>query len=117
MFESGCIFCKIINNELPATILYEDEKTMAFKDLYPKAPLHILVIPKIHIEGATFLDGELAKEYLPAIWDTVHKVVDILGIREKGFRLIVNSGLEGGQEVFHLHFHVLGGKKLGFTKI
>ena len=112
---NDCIFCKIVNKEIPATIVYEDDEILAFRDINPVAPVHILVIPKKHISYLTEL--ELDDEFLIGkIYTTINKIAKKEEIDEKGFRVIVNCGDDGGQEVKHLHFHILGGKKLG-TKI
>lgn len=112
---SDCIFCKIINKEIPSTIVYEDEKIIAFKDINPVAPVHVLVIPKKHITSLIELEDE-EKNIIGDIYLVINKIAKELGIAEKGFRVIVNCGEDGGQEVKHLHFHLIGGEKLG-TKI
>lgn len=107
-----CIFCKIINKEIPSEIVYEDEKVIAFKDVNPAAPIHILVVPKKHIE--TLLDvSEEDKDLISYIYQTINKIAKENGFAESGFRVIVNCGKDSGQEVMHIHFHVIGGKKLG----
>jgi len=111
----NCLFCKIINKEIPATVVYEDNDILAFKDIHPVAPVHILVIPKKHISSLN--EAEEQDEILIGkIYTVINKIAKQEGISEKGFRVIVNCGEDGGQEVKHLHFHLLGGKKLG-TKI
>lgn len=112
---SDCIFCKIINKEISSTIVYEDEKIIAFKDINPVAPVHVLVIPKKHITSLIELEDE-DKNIIGDIYLVINKIAKELGIAEKGFRVIVNCGEDGGQEVKHLHFHLIGGEKLG-TKI
>ena len=111
----NCIFCKIIKKEIPASIVYEDNEIIAFRDVNPLAPVHILVIPKKHIESVIELkeDDELL---IGKIYTVINKIVKQEQIDQKGFRVIVNCGEDGGQEVKHLHYHILGGKKLG-TKI
>ena len=107
-----CIFCKIINREIPSKIVYEDEKVIAFNDVNPAAPIHILVIPKKHIE--TLLDvKEEDSELISYIYKIINKIAKENGFAENGFRVIANCGEDSGQEVRHIHFHVLGGKKLG----
>ena len=110
-----CIFCKIVNKEIPSTIVYEDEDVLAFNDINPVTPVHILVIPKKHIESLAEIKEE-DEELIGEIHTTIKKIANQVGILDKGFRVIVNCGEDGGQEVKHLHFHILGGKKLG-TKI
>lgn len=109
---NDCIFCKIINKEIPSTIVYEDSEIIAFRDINPVTPIHILVIPKKHIESLIDLkqDDELL---IGKIYTVINKIAKQEGISEKGFRVIVNCGEDGGQEVRHLHYHMLGGKKLG----
>ncbi len=107
-----CIFCKIIKKEIPSNIVYEDSEIIAFRDINPQAPIHILVIPKKHIASLVELkeDDELL---IGKIYTVINKIAKQEGIDKNGFRVIVNCGEDGGQEVQHLHFHILGGKKLG----
>ncbi len=107
-----CIFCKIIRREIPSEIVYEDNDIIAFKDIHPVAPIHILVIPKKHIPSLV----ELTKEdetRVGKIYGVINHIAKEQGILEKGYRVIVNCGKDGGQEVAHLHFHLLAGRKLG----
>ena len=107
---SECIFCQIVARKIPATIVYEDEHLLAFKDQAPKAPVHILVIPKRHIENLT----TLTEEDKALMGHLMSKLADIArdnGL-EDGFRTITNSGRGGRQEVYHMHFHLLGGGQL-----
>ena len=107
-----CVFCKIIKGEIPSNKVYEDEEILAFKDINPAAPIHILVIPKKHI--ASLVDMKEGDEILISkIYTVINKIAQDIGIEKKGFRVIVNCGEDGGQEVAHLHFHLLAGKKLG----
>ncbi|MFA5871525.1 MAG: histidine triad nucleotide-binding protein [Parcubacteria group bacterium] len=106
-----CVFCKIANKEIPATILFEDEDVIAFRDTNPIAPVHVLVIPKKHIasvvditEGDVNLMGKLVY--------AAKKVADELGISEKGYKLLFRVGEHGGQEVEHIHLHLIGGARL-----
>lgn len=107
-----CIFCKIINKEVPSTIVYEDEDVIAFKDIHPVTPVHILVIPKKHISSLVELKKE-DEAVIGKIYTVINKIAKQEGILDKGFRVIVNCGEDGGQVVKHIHFHLLGGKKLG----
>lgn len=109
---STCIFCKIINREIPSTVVYEDDKVIAFKDINPIAPVHILVIPKKHIETLNHVEEE-DKELLGHILVVTKKIAEEQGIAESGYRVINNCGNHGGQVVFHLHFHLIGGEPLG----
>lgn len=107
-----CLFCKIINKEIPSDIVYEDEQIIAFNDIHPAAPVHILVIPKKHISAVTELKQE-DEIIVGKIYTIINKIAREQGFSENGFRVIVNCGKDGGQEVGHLHFHLLAGKKLG----
>ncbi len=103
-----CIFCKIVKGEIPSNKVHENEDFLAFHDVNPKAPVHILVIPKTHIEKFQNATPELMAKITPFI----QEVAKILELDQRGYRLIVNNGEDGGQEVMHLHFHILGGTKL-----
>ena len=108
---TDCIFCKIIAGDIPSTCVYENESVFAFRDILPQAPVHILVVPKEHVDSAAKLTAEnshLAAKCLEAI--AIIAKSEGLG---KGFRVVTNSGADAGQTVFHLHFHLLGGKTLG----
>ncbi len=109
---NDCIFCKIINKEIPSDIVYEDEEIIAFKDIAPKAPVHIIVIPKKHIGKITEIEKE-DETVIGEIYSAINKIAEEQGIAERGFRVIINCGEDGGQEVNHVHFHLLGGTKLG----
>ena len=106
-----CIFCKIINKEIPSNIVYEDEEILAFKDIAPQAPIHIVVIPKKHIEKITQIQKE-DEVLIGKIYSVINQIAKEQGIAEEGFRVIINCGENGGQEVKHIHFHLLGGTKL-----
>ncbi len=109
---SDCIFCKIARGEIPATKVYEDNAVLAFRDLEPQAPEHVLIIPKKHIGSIlefTAADRDLAGHILT---DVVPAIARSCNVDAKGFRLVVNTGDEGGQTVGHLHFHLLGGRAL-----
>ena len=109
---SDCIFCKIAAGEIPSQKVFEDESVVAFKDLSPQAPVHVLIVPKKHVQSVAQLsavDKELAAHILV---DVTPKLANELGIADTGFRLVVNTGDEGGQTVNHLHVHLLGGRKM-----
>lgn len=110
---SDCIFCKIIKGEIPNTKIYEDDKIISFKDIEPAAPVHVLIIPKKHIESLNEVDDEAA-EIIAHIFKTVPKLVRELGISEDGYRIVSNCGKDGGQSVEHVHFHLLGGRSLNW---
>lgn len=108
-----CIFCKIAGGEIPTEFLYQDDTVVAFKDINPQAPVHFLVVPKKHI--ANILDiGSDNAEILLTVQKVIAKLARELGIAEGGFRVVVNTGEDGGQTVPHLHFHVLGGRFLAW---
>lgn len=108
----NCIFCKIINKEIPSTIVYEDDRVLAFKDINPVAPVHVLIVPKKHIPSIKDIKpGE--EGYIIDIHMAANRIAEELGILHSGFRLINNCGKDGGQTVFHLHYHLIGGKVLG----
>ena len=107
----NCIFCKIINGDIPSNKIYEDDKVYAFNDINPEAPVHFLVIPKEHIESANALN-ENNVDIVAHIFKVINKLVIELGISEKGYRIVNNCGEDGGQTVKHLHFHVLAGRSL-----
>ncbi|OGO78197.1 MAG: histidine triad nucleotide-binding protein [Clostridiales bacterium GWB2_37_7] len=108
---SNCIFCKIVNDEIPCSKVYEDDKVLAFKDINPEAPVHILVVPKQHIQSVLDLD-EKNKSVTVDIFDAINKIAKLSGIDEDGFRVVANTGINGGQTVGHLHYHILGGRSL-----
>ncbi len=106
----NCIFCKIIKREIPSEIVYEDEKIFAFKDINPVAPVHVLIIPKVHVKNIMEINDQNA-DILKDIHLAAKKIALKVGLG--GFRLINNCGEEAGQTVFHLHYHLIGGKELG----
>ena len=107
-----CVFCKIIKGEIPSNKVYEDEEILAFKDIEPAAPIHILVIPKKHISSLIEVkENEI--ELIAKIYKTINQIAKEQGFADEGYRVISNCGINGGQEVPHLHFHIIGGKKLG----
>lgn len=106
-----CIFCKIAAGEIPSTKVYEDDKVLAFKDINPLAPVHILVIPKTHIESAAEITADNSA-VVAHIFEVIAKIAKEQGIDKDGFRVVSNCGENGCQSVKHLHFHILGGKKL-----
>lgn len=107
----SCIFCKIINGEIPSKKLYEDDKVLAFYDISPEAPIHFLVIPKDHIKSVNELNEKNA-DIISHIFLVINKLVRELNISETGYRIVNNCGKDGGQTVDHIHFHVLGQRDL-----
>ncbi|MCD6323109.1 MAG: histidine triad nucleotide-binding protein [Clostridiales bacterium] len=109
---SDCIFCKIIDGEIPSNTIYETEKIKVFKDINPVAPVHLIIVPKIHIEDLNSLNEENGGVVVDCML-AAKKVAEISGISESGYRVISNCGEDGGQTVQHLHFHVIGGVSMG----
>ncbi len=107
-----CVFCKIINHEIPSNIVAENEYAIAFEDLDPVAPVHVLVVPKMHIGSIMELDDSNLK-YVQEVHKLIQEVAKIKNVDKSGFRVITNYGEDGGQTVPHLHYHVIGGKRLG----
>lgn len=107
----NCLFCKIANGDIPSNKVYEDEAVLAFRDIAPEAPEHVLIIPKKHYANVMALDDDalLAKMFAAA-----RKVAKTVGVEESGFRLVINTGKDGGQTVEHLHMHLLGARELGW---
>ncbi len=106
-----CVFCKIIKGEIPSKKVYEDDEILAFYDINPIAKVHVLVIPKVHIESLLELKDE-HKDLLFNIFEKINKVAEMVGVDKTGFRVISNVGKDAGQAVKHLHFHILGGETL-----
>lgn len=109
----NCIFCKIINREINSNVVYEDEKTFAFRDINPQAPTHILIVPKKHIPTILDLTPE-DEALLGYLFSIANKIAKKEGIAERGFRTVINCNQEAGQTVFHLHLHLLGGRVMGW---
>ncbi|MCP4143258.1 MAG: histidine triad nucleotide-binding protein [Chloroflexi bacterium] len=109
--SEDCIFCKIIAKEIPGDILYEDEQVMAFRDIQPAAPIHILIVPKKHIPSINEVTEE-DETLLGHLHIVAKKLAEKEGIAERGYRLVINTGKEGGQIIYHIHLHLMGGKKL-----
>ncbi|MBR0150937.1 MAG: histidine triad nucleotide-binding protein [Synergistaceae bacterium] len=108
---TDCIFCKIANGEIPSDFVYSDENFVAFRDLNPQAPVHILVIPKKHYASSAAVDD-------PSVWSGLMsaavKIACEFGLEERGYRMVINTGEQGGQSVPHLHLHLLAGRNLGW---
>lgn len=105
-----CLFCKIANGDIPSKKAYEDDLVLAFYDIDPKAPVHVLIVPKAHDESVLQADPATVG-HMAAV---AQKLARELGVAEKGFRLVINTGADGGQTVAHLHMHMLGGRALGW---
>lgn len=106
------IFTKIINREIPATIVYETDTVLAFKDINPKAPVHILIIPKLAVDKIQNFDTINHSDLLVHLVEAAQKIASEFNLAEAGYRLVINNGDNGGQEVNHLHIHLLGGRKM-----
>lgn len=108
---SDCIFCKIIAGEIPSTLLYQDDQVTAFRDINPAAPVHILIVPNLHLASI----NDLTSEHEPLVgymFSIARQLAEQERIAGSGYRLIINTGPDGGQEVFHLHLHLLGGHRM-----
>ena len=110
---SDCLFCRIAEKTIPAMIVHEDDQTLAFDDIHHQAPVHTLVIPKRHVGSIQDL-GESDQPLLARLLLTCTQVAKNKGLAAPGFRLVANTGRDGGQTVFHLHFHVMGGRHMGW---
>lgn len=106
-----CIFCKIVRGEIPSAKVYEDENVLAFRDITPAAPVHVLVVPKAHYESLNALE-DAPEGLIAALMRATAKVAKLEGVAESGYRVVTNIGRDGRQAVPHLHFHVLGGRQL-----
>lgn len=109
---NDCIFCKIVKGEIPAKVVYEDEKIIAFEDINKAAPVHVLTIPKEHIECVLDIN-ESNKDIIADLHIAVGKIAQMQGVDQSGFRLINNCGKDAEQTVKHLHYHIIGGRHLG----
>mgnify|MGYP004445209149 CR=1 FL=1 len=105
-----CLFCKIIKGDIPSKKVYEDDICYAFDDIFPEAPVHTLVVPKVHYEN---LQDNVPADVLAHMFEVVHEVAKIKGIYESGYRTVINTGPDSAATVAHLHIHVLGGVKMG----
>jgi histidine triad (HIT) family protein len=109
--QESCVFCRIVAGTIPARLAYEDDSTLAFHDTDPRAPVHVLVVPREHIGGVNHLepgDAQLAGRLLL----TARQVAQQLGVADSGYRLVINSGGHGGQTVDHIHLHIMGGRPM-----
>ena len=109
----SCIFCKIVSGDANATILYRDDQVTAFRDSRPIAPTHILIVPKRHIESVNALEAE-DEQLTGHLFTIARKLAEQEGIAKGGYRLIINTGANGGQTIFHLHLHLIGGQRMRY---
>ncbi|MBI3018960.1 MAG: histidine triad nucleotide-binding protein [Deltaproteobacteria bacterium] len=110
--KENCLFCKIIEGKIPSEKVYEDTSVIAFKDIHPKAPIHVLIVPRMHLDSLASLN-EQNVDILKPLFLAARKIAEKEGVLEKGFRTVFNCNQEGGQAVYHLHLHLLAGKQLG----
>jgi histidine triad (HIT) family protein len=108
---SDCLFCKIVSEKIPADIVYQDDHVVAFRDISPQAPTHILIIPRKHISTINELEST-DQQLVGHLVLTAQKLAEAEGISESGFRLVMNCNQEGGQTVYHIHMHLMGGRQL-----
>ena len=109
--SASCLFCKIAQKQIPASIVYEDDEVIAFHDISPQAPVHVLVVPKNHCDNISDIPSDTPDPIL-AILRAIQIIAKDLGLLKSGFRVVTNTGLDGGQSVNHVHFHILGGRSL-----
>ena len=109
----NCIFCKIASGEAHATIVFQDELVTAFRDIHPVAPTHVLIVPNRHIQSISHAEPE-DEQILGHLFIAARKIAEMDGITEGGYRTIVNTGAHGGQTIFHLHMHVIGGQRMRY---
>jgi histidine triad (HIT) family protein len=110
---SDCLFCGIVDGSVKANLVYQDDAVVAFNDIAPRAPVHILIIPRKHVASVSDI-AESDCALIGAIFQVAAKLAGEHGIAEGGYRVVVNSGADAGQSVFHIHFHLLGGRQLGW---
>jgi histidine triad (HIT) family protein len=113
MVDSSCLFCRVVAGEIPAEVVRESDRVLAFRDVNPQAPVHILLIPKEHVESV----ADIAEQHAGTLADIVVAATQLAraeGIAESGWRLVTNVGPDAGQSVYHLHFHLLGGRSMAW---
>lgn len=110
---TDCLFCGMINGEIPSELIYDDKEIIAFKDINPQSPNHILIVPRRHINSLSEME-EVDKDLAGRLLFTARKIAQDQGISDKGYRVVINNGQNGGQTVFHLHLHLLGGRPLAW---
>jgi histidine triad (HIT) family protein len=113
MSTDNCLFCKIAAGEMPAKIVYQDEDVVAFEDINPQAPHHILATPRRHIASIADLNSEDGP-VLVLLFTVMNRLANKMGLAERGYRIVTNNGPDAGQAIAHLHFHLLGGRKFGW---
>ena len=111
MSEADCIFCRIVRGEIEAKVVYDEDDVLAFEDINSKAPVHVLIIPRQHVANLEEI-GALPDTVVKRLFEVASTVAEKLGVRDGGYAVIINNGRDAGQEVFHLHLHVMGGRRL-----
>ena len=112
MSEADCIFCRIVRGEIEAEVVHDEDDVLAFEDINSKAPVHVLVIPRQHVANLEEIDA-LPDNVVKRMFEVASAVAEKLGVRDGGYAVLINNGRDAGQEVFHLHLHVMGGRRLG----
>ena len=112
MSEADCIFCRIVRGELEAEVVYDEDDVLAIEDINSKAPVHVLIIPRQHVANLEEI-GALPDAVVKRLFEVASTVAEKLGVRDGGYAVMINNGRDAGQEVFHLHLHVMGGRRLG----
>ena len=111
MSANDCLFCKIVSGDIPAEIIYRDDQVLAFRDINPRAPIHVLVIPQKHVDSLASVTDE-QRDIMGKIMIATREIAVAEGLSESGYRAVINVGLDGGQTISHLHLHLLGGRTL-----
>ena len=112
MSEADCVFCRIVRGELEAEVVYDEDDVLAIEDINSKAPVHVLIIPRQHVANLEEI-GALPDTVVKRLFEVASTVAEKLGVRDEGYAVMINNGRDAGQEVFHLHLHVMGGRRLG----
>ena len=112
MSEADCVFCRIVRGELEAEVVYDEDDVLAIEDINSKAPVHVLIIPRQHVANLEEI-GALPDTVVKRLFEVASTVAEKLGVRDRGYAVMINNGRDAGQEVFHLHLHVMGGRRLG----
>jgi histidine triad (HIT) family protein len=110
--EADCVFCRIVRGEIEAEVVYDEDDVLAFEDINSKAPVHVLVVPRQHVANLEEIEA-LPDAVVKRLFEVASTVAEKLGVREGGYAVMINNGRDAGQEVFHLHLHVMGGRRLG----
>ena len=112
MSEADCVFCRIVRGEIEAEVVYDEDDVLAIEDINSKAPVHVLIIPRQHVANLEEI-GALPDTVVKRLFEVASTVAEKLGVRDEGYAVMINNGRDAGQEVFHLHLHVMGGRRLG----